>query len=635
MLETVTVPPELEPLFARSERFVGDYFGSLHTDPAQGTIEVGGERYILVRAASMSVEFFRTIQRLYSDQGEQPARTVARSLLYDLAYAIGAADARAFHEQLDLHEPLARLSAGPIHFAHTGWAHVAIHPASRPVADEHFRLIYDHPYSFEASAWQASDLSADFPVCVMNAGYSSGWCTESFGLPLVATEIACQAMGDDRCRFVMATPARIEEEVVTYLSERPALARAATRYEIPGFFSRKQAEDELRQREEQYRSIFESASDAILIVEGDGRVIAANPAAEQLYGREAATLLATTLRDLTALTAYPALAAVIASCSGPVAGEALAVGGDGRVFEIEYHAAPFGVQRQPHVLMLVNDISARKRVEAERLRLQEQLVRQNERLRAELSLARTVQQSLLPPRPPWPPERLVIARHSRQASTVGHDFYSYVAQADGGLLVTVGTVAATGVEAALLIALAVSVIESQAHLTPLPTDLLQAVQSRLTEQLRACETFLSLLVARVEPQQKLLRLANAGMAAPLLLRQAAPPEEVELAGTPLGIVGGEIYREARLALAPGDGLLLLSAGIVAARAPHGELFGYQRLRDAAAGLAAASPDVFIIRLAEQVAAFTQGAEQKVDQTALLVHVPFSATDVVGRGLGRK
>ena len=31
----------------------------------------------------------------------------------------------------------------------------------------------------------------------MNAGYSSGWCEESFGVTAVASEIMCRARGDD------------------------------------------------------------------------------------------------------------------------------------------------------------------------------------------------------------------------------------------------------------------------------------------------------------------------------------------------------------------------------------------------------------------------------------------------------
>ena len=39
-----------------------------------------------------------------------------------------------------------------------------------------FVLLYDHPYSFESDAWLQADRMVDFPVCIMNAGYSSGWC---------------------------------------------------------------------------------------------------------------------------------------------------------------------------------------------------------------------------------------------------------------------------------------------------------------------------------------------------------------------------------------------------------------------------------------------------------------------------
>ena len=54
--------------------------------------------------------------------------------------------------------------------------------------------------------WHAPASRTDAPVCVMNAGYSSGWCEASFGVPLVAVEILCRAKGDERCRFIMAPP---------------------------------------------------------------------------------------------------------------------------------------------------------------------------------------------------------------------------------------------------------------------------------------------------------------------------------------------------------------------------------------------------------------------------------------------
>ena len=48
----------------------------------------------------------------------------------------------------------------------------------------------------------------------------------------------------------MAPPDRIETHIAEYLQREPQIARKVTSYEIPGFFTRKQAEDELRAAKE-------------------------------------------------------------------------------------------------------------------------------------------------------------------------------------------------------------------------------------------------------------------------------------------------------------------------------------------------------------------------------------------------
>ena len=235
----------MSAVFEAAEHVVSRYFAERGDSPERGTIEVHGERYVLVRAAALSVEFFGLVRTLYGEGRTRDADEFARNILFDLAHAIGKSDARSFHAKMKLSDPIERLSAGPVHFAHTGWANVDISPESRPSPDENFYLLYDHPYSFEASAWAANDSRAQFPVCVMNAGYSSGWCEESFGVTLLATEILCRARGDDCCRFVMAHPHKIEEHVATYKQARPDLELGD--FQIPDFFARKRIEEELRQ----------------------------------------------------------------------------------------------------------------------------------------------------------------------------------------------------------------------------------------------------------------------------------------------------------------------------------------------------------------------------------------------------
>ncbi len=127
--------------------------------------------------------------------------------MYQLAKALGQADARKFHFSMGLDNPIEKLSAGPVHFAFTGWANVDIDPNSAPSPDENYFLLYTHPRTFEADSFiLLRGTKSPVPVCIMNAGYSAGWCSESFGVEL-------EAKGDKECRFVMAHNSKLEQFV--------------------------------------------------------------------------------------------------------------------------------------------------------------------------------------------------------------------------------------------------------------------------------------------------------------------------------------------------------------------------------------------------------------------------------------
>ena len=245
-LKTVRVPIGFEAPFRLAEEIVSRFFAERREDPAHGTIEIFGERYVLVRGAALSVEFFALVRHLFGPGREREAEAFARNILFDLAHAIGKSDARNLHAKMRLDDPLSKLSAGPVHFAYAGWASVDILPESISTPDDEYCLIYEHPDSFESAAWLSARGRPDFPVCIMNAGYSSGWCEESFGIQLVSSEVLCRARGDSCCRFLMAPPHRIEERLARYAAQRPELAQQLGGFEIPDFFARKRAEEELR-----------------------------------------------------------------------------------------------------------------------------------------------------------------------------------------------------------------------------------------------------------------------------------------------------------------------------------------------------------------------------------------------------
>lgn len=66
--------------------------------------------------------------------------------------------------------------------------------------------------------------------------------------------------------------------------ERPAGVTPRLRLALTDLQELKQAESQLRASEERYRSLFESSLDAIFLTHPDGAILAANPAAQRLFG---------------------------------------------------------------------------------------------------------------------------------------------------------------------------------------------------------------------------------------------------------------------------------------------------------------------------------------------------------------
>jgi hypothetical protein len=213
MPSTVRVPAPLEPLFDEAEKYVRASFDQLRRSPEQGTIHVDDERYVLVRAASLTTGFLSVMKDLIGEEE-------ALKFWYQMARVIGGEDARAFCELRGLQDPAARLSTGPVHFAFAGWARVEIDDRSRPATDSSFYLEYSHPNTFESEAWLRRGEKASRPICAFSAGYSAGWCSEAFHIDAHAREVSCVGAGDPECRFVMSVWSALDEH------ERAVRARA-------------------------------------------------------------------------------------------------------------------------------------------------------------------------------------------------------------------------------------------------------------------------------------------------------------------------------------------------------------------------------------------------------------------------
>jgi len=126
----------------------------------------------------------------------------------------------------------------------------------------------------------------------------------------------------------------------------------------------KRAEEELREREVQFRSIFESTSDAVLIFDFDGTIIEANPAACKMYGYSYEELIGLSGKDIARSDHYHIFEDFKrqVKTSGRFSAQSVDLRKDGSPIHIEVRGASFSYKGRPHLLAVVRDVT--ERVEA-------------------------------------------------------------------------------------------------------------------------------------------------------------------------------------------------------------------------------------------------------------------------------
>src|SRR5215216_4951954 len=202
-------------------------------------------------------------------------------------------------------------------------------------------------------------------------------------------------------------------------------------------------------------------------------------------------------------------------------------------------------------------------------------LRERERIEQELLVARRIQQASLPKEVPTL-EGWQISPYYGPAREVGGDFYDFFELEDGCLGIVVGDATGHGVPAALVMASARSMLRAVAQASDSPGDVLRRVNDPLATDIPP-NMFVTCFYAILDPESSSLTYANAGHDPPYLHRNSAA-EELRARGMPLGLMPGMVYEEKETTLAPGDGVLFYSVGLVEAHDPEGAMFGFPKLR---------------------------------------------------------
>lgn len=237
------------------------------------------------------------------------------------------------------------------------------------------------------------------------------------------------------------------------------------------------------------------------------------------------------------------------------------------------------------------------------------------------TLARTLQESLLPPELPFVPGLELAARFRPAGGGVElvGDFYDVFQDGRGQWHVLIGDVCGKGVEAAKLAALARYTVGAAALGDDAPSTSLRRLNEAVLRRHGVGGPFVTAVHGRLTPREAGVdvTVCAAGHPPPLVRRADGAVERLDAPGTLIGVLETLELHDVEARLGPGDAMVLYTDGVTEARSGDGRL----EEEGLAALLASADGDS-----AEALAAATdEGAAaeqaQRDDAAVLVVRVP--------------
>ena len=236
----------------------------------------------------------------------------------------------------------------------------------------------------------------------------------------------------------------------------------------------------------------------------------------------------------------------------------------------------------------------------------------NERLSSELGIAWKIQSSVMKRKtPPY------IGTILRPAREVGGDFYDFQ-EKDGLLYFAVGDASGKGIPAALFAFLASAGFHMATDMGLPPGEIVARINALLCRDNDAC-MFVTLFVGRLDLSSGRLEYCNAGHTPLVVVEPGGGAEFLDAKRNIVaGIMDGYAYAAQETTLKPGAMLLAYTDGVTEAERDDHEQYGGKRLLAFASAHAKDAPSDFVENMARDLDAFTAGAEQSDDITALAV-----------------
>ena len=268
-----------------------------------------------------------------------------------------------------------------------------------------------------------------------------------------------------------------------------------------------------------------------------------------------------------------------------------------------------GLAVQAYVRRKMRQLEEKNREEAEK-----------ERITNELSMAKQIQESVLPNTFPAFPDRTDIDVYATMepARDVGGDFYDFFLIDEDHLCMVMADVSGKGIPAALFMMVSKSILKNSAMLGISPAEILTKVNQTICSN-NSMDMFVTVWLGILDLTNGRLVASNAGHEYPVLRKAGQPFEFVkDRHGLVIGAMEESRYSEYELTLEPGDALFLYTDGLAEATNAEEELFGADRIIEALSDMGEASPRQVLETAHAAVDVFVKEAEQFDDLTMMCV-----------------
>jgi sigma-B regulation protein RsbU (phosphoserine phosphatase) len=270
---------------------------------------------------------------------------------------------------------------------------------------------------------------------------------------------------------------------------------------------------------------------------------------------------------------------------------------------------------------LLDSVASQAGIAIENFGLAEKMAERMEvdrRVARDMEIAREVQSRLFPQFLP-PLQTLQYTGTCIQARVVGGDYYDFLDLGTGRLGIVLADISGKGIAAALLMANLQANLRSR-FMVALedPHQLLQSV-NRLFVENTPEDSYATLFYADYDDANHCLRYANCGHNPPLLLRASGEIERLGATATVLGLFTQWNCEVKKIAVGPGDVLVIYTDGVTEAPNQAGEEFGESRL----SRIVCAHPQLpvkeMLSMILDEVQQFS-GASQADDLTLVIARV---------------